>query len=161
MPHPIPERRTDAPPGSERLRTGLTPEQAQAAIHGTRPLLPIAGSGGGSGDRRPIGGACQSTSNLVNQRRITMNAMTSTARKLVAGNPTVTYTATFTPGEDGWICAQVVELPEAISQGRILEEAKGNVAEALEAAIAWRVADGEPLPEPGQVIVGPVTVAQP
>lgn len=73
----------------------------------------------------------------------------------------LTYTATFTPGEDGWICAQIVELPEAISQGRTFEEAKANVAEALEAAIAWRLDDGEPLPEPGQVAIGPVTVARP
>jgi antitoxin HicB len=73
----------------------------------------------------------------------------------------LTYTATFAAGEDGWICAQVVELPEAISQGRTFEEAKANVAEALEAAIAWRVDEGEALPEPGQVAVGPVTVARP
>ena len=90
-----------------------------------------------------------------------MTRMATTAKKLDTGNATVTYTATFAPGEDGWICAQIVELPEAISQGRSLEEAKANVAEALEAAIAWRVAEGEPLPEPGQVTVGPVTVARP
>ena len=90
-----------------------------------------------------------------------MRSMAVTANKIDAGEPTVTYTATFTPGEDGWICAQIVELPEAISQGRTLEEAKTNVAEALEAAIAWRMAEGEPLPEPGQVTVGPVTVARP
>ena len=88
-----------------------------------------------------------------------MRSMAVTAKK--TGEPTVTYTAMFTPGEDGWICAQIVELPEAISQGRTLEEAKTNVAEALAAAIAWRVAEGEPLPEPGQVTVGPVTVARP
>jgi hypothetical protein len=39
MPHPEPERRTNAPPGSERLLAGLTPEQAQAVTHGTGPLL--------------------------------------------------------------------------------------------------------------------------
>ena len=43
MPHPDPERRTNAPPGSERLLAGLTPEQAQAVTHGTGPLLLIAG----------------------------------------------------------------------------------------------------------------------
>jgi DNA helicase-2/ATP-dependent DNA helicase PcrA len=47
MPHPDPERRTNAPPGSERLLAGLTPEQAQAVTHGTRPLLLIAGPGAG------------------------------------------------------------------------------------------------------------------
>src|SRR5438105_860598 len=46
MPHPEPERRTNAPPGS-RLLAGLTPEQAQAVRHGTGPLLLIAGPGAG------------------------------------------------------------------------------------------------------------------
>ena len=47
MPHPNPERRTNAPPGSERLLAGLTPEQAQAVTHGNGPLLLIAGPGAG------------------------------------------------------------------------------------------------------------------
>src|SRR5579859_6807658 len=47
MPHPEPERRTNAPPGSERLLAGLTPEQAQAVTHGPGPLLLIAGPGAG------------------------------------------------------------------------------------------------------------------
>jgi antitoxin HicB len=69
-----------------------------------------------------------------------------------------TYTAVLTPGEDGWICAQIAEVPEAISQGRTLDEAKANVAEALELALDWRRDEGEPLPEPAQVTVTPVTV---
>src|SRR5436309_14201004 len=47
MPYPNPERRTNAPPGPERLLAGLTPEQAQAVTHGTGPLLLIAGPGAG------------------------------------------------------------------------------------------------------------------
>src|SRR5947209_11446594 len=47
MPHPEPERRTNAPPGSERLLAGFTPEQAQAVTHGAGPLLLIAGPGAG------------------------------------------------------------------------------------------------------------------
>jgi hypothetical protein len=43
----------------------------------------------------------------------------------------MSYTAALTPGEGGWICAETAEAPEAISQGRMLEEAKANVAEAL------------------------------
>jgi antitoxin HicB len=69
-----------------------------------------------------------------------------------------TYTAVLTPGDDGWICAQIAEVPEAISQGRTLDEAKANVAEALELALQWRRDEGEPLPEPAQVTVTPVTV---
>ena len=79
----------------------------------------------------------------------------------IASEASITYTAVFTPGEDGWICAQIAEVPEAISQGRTLEEAKANVTEALEGALAWRVAEGEPIPAQGQVTVGPVSVGQP
>jgi predicted RNase H-like HicB family nuclease len=71
----------------------------------------------------------------------------------------VTYTAVLTPGADGFICAQIAEVPEAISQGRTLEEAKANVAEALELALEWRRAEGELLPAPALVTVVPVTVA--
>jgi predicted RNase H-like HicB family nuclease len=70
----------------------------------------------------------------------------------------MTYTALLTPGEDGWICAQIAEVPEAISQGHTLEEAKANVTEALELALEWRRDEGEPLPEPTQVTVTQVTV---
>jgi antitoxin HicB len=73
----------------------------------------------------------------------------------------LTYTAVLTPGEDGWICAQIAEVPEAISQGRTLEEAKANVAEALELALEWRRDEGEPLPEPAAVTVTTVTVPGP
>lgn len=38
MPHPEPERREHAPPGSSLL-AGLTPEPAQAVTYGTGPLL--------------------------------------------------------------------------------------------------------------------------
>jgi predicted RNase H-like HicB family nuclease len=73
----------------------------------------------------------------------------------------LTYTAVLTPGEDGWICAQIAEVPEALSQGRTLDEAKANVTEALELALEWRRDEGEPLPEPAQVTVTPVTVPGP
>jgi predicted RNase H-like HicB family nuclease len=69
-----------------------------------------------------------------------------------------TYTAVLTPGEDGWICAQIAEVPEAISQGRTVEEAKANVTEALELALEWRRREGEPLPERAQVTVTTVTI---
>lgn len=71
----------------------------------------------------------------------------------------VTYTAVLTPGEDGFVCAQIAEVPEAISQGRTLEEAKANVQEALELALAWRRGEGEPVPAPAHVTVAPVSVA--
>jgi predicted RNase H-like HicB family nuclease len=71
----------------------------------------------------------------------------------------ITYTAVLTPGDDGFVLAQIAEVPEAISQGRTLEEAKANVAEALQLALAWRRDEGEPLPARVQVTVASVTVA--
>lgn len=47
MSYPIPERREHAPPGTERLLAGLTPEQAKAVSHGGGPLLLLAGPGAG------------------------------------------------------------------------------------------------------------------
>ncbi|HZI92428.1 MAG TPA: type II toxin-antitoxin system HicB family antitoxin [Thermoleophilaceae bacterium] len=70
-----------------------------------------------------------------------------------------TYTAVITEGDDGWFCAQVPEVPEAISQGRTLEEARANVEEALGLALEWRVAEGETPPEPVGVTVSQVTVS--
>jgi predicted RNase H-like HicB family nuclease len=72
----------------------------------------------------------------------------------------MTYTAVLTPGDDGWICAQVAEVPEAISQGRTLEEATAIVTEALEIALEWRRDEGEPFPSPAEVTVTPVTVSR-
>lgn len=71
----------------------------------------------------------------------------------------ITYTAVLTPGEEGFVCAQIAEVPEAISQGRTAEEAKANVKEALELALAWRRAEGETLPARADVTVALVTVA--
>jgi len=39
-------------------------------------------------------------------------------------------------------------VPEAISQGRMLDDAKANVAEVLELALEWRRDEGEPRPSP-------------
>ncbi len=47
MTNPNPGVRDHAPPGPERLLTGLTPEQAQAVTFGTGPLLLLAGPGAG------------------------------------------------------------------------------------------------------------------
>jgi len=71
----------------------------------------------------------------------------------------ITYTAVLTPGEDGFVCAQIAEVPEAISQGGTLEEAKTNVIEALELALEWRREEGEALPASAHVTVTQVTVS--
>src|SRR5665811_1903020 len=44
---PDPGARDPAPPGIDRLLSGLTPEQGQAVTHGTGPLLLLAGPGAG------------------------------------------------------------------------------------------------------------------
>jgi predicted RNase H-like HicB family nuclease len=78
---------------------------------------------------------------------------------MVSDAADITYTAVLTAGEDGFVLAQIAEVPEAISQGRTLEEAKANVTEALELALAWRRRECEALPARVQVTVAPVTVA--
>ena len=67
----------------------------------------------------------------------------------VDGRASITYTGLFTQGDDGWICAQIVEVPEAISQGRTFQEAKANVGEALDGALDWRLRECEPTPKAG------------
>jgi len=46
--------------------------------------------------------------------------MSETGPRSVAKPAVMTYTAVITAGDDGWFCAQVPEVPEAISQGRTL-----------------------------------------
>lgn len=41
------------------------------------------------------------------------------------------FTIRFSDGGEGWIMAQVEEVPGAISQGRTREEARANVTDAL------------------------------
>lgn len=41
------------------------------------------------------------------------------------------FTITYEDGEDGWLVAQVREVPGAISQGQTREEARENVIDAL------------------------------
>jgi len=67
------------------------------------------------------------------------------------------YTAMLTFGADGWVTAQVVEVPEAISQGRTAAEAKTNVIDALVAALEWRQEGGVPLPAPVEVTLEPIS----
>ena len=73
---------------------------------------------------------------------------------------TSTYTATFELGEDGWWASQVVEVPEAISQGRTLDEARANVADALALALELRAKEGREIPSAGRVAVAPVQPAR-
>jgi predicted RNase H-like HicB family nuclease len=42
------------------------------------------------------------------------------------------FSVVYTPIEDGWIMAQVPELPGAVTQGRNMDEARGMIQEAVE-----------------------------
>ena len=54
---------------------------------------------------------------------------------------TLRFTIHYSDGGDGWIMAQVEEVPGAISQGRTREEARENVVDALRLMLR---------PEPGE-----------
>jgi predicted RNase H-like HicB family nuclease len=42
------------------------------------------------------------------------------------------FTVVYTPVEDGWIMAQVPELPGAVTQGRDMDEAREMIQEAVD-----------------------------
>lgn len=42
------------------------------------------------------------------------------------------FTVVYTPIEDGWIMAQVPELPGAVTQGQTMDEAREMIQEAVE-----------------------------
>jgi hypothetical protein len=57
--------------------------------------------------------------------------MSATTSPTVDSNESAHLTISYTENEDGWITAQVVEIPEAISQGPSRHEAWVNVLAAL------------------------------
>ena len=87
-------------------------------------------------------------------------SIVSKTRTVPVESGSATYTATFELGEDGWWAAQVVEVPEAISQGRTLDEARANVADALALALELRVKEGGEIPSAGRVAVAQVQPAR-
>ncbi len=48
----------------------------------------------------------------------------------------LSFTLHFSDGGEGWILAQVEEVPGAISQGRTRDEARANVIDALRLMLA-------------------------
>lgn len=44
-------------------------------------------------------------------------------------------TAIFEPQPDGWIVASIAEFPEVLTQGKTIDEAKANLADALSLSI--------------------------
>ncbi|MGH3086532.1 MAG: type II toxin-antitoxin system HicB family antitoxin [Rubrobacteraceae bacterium] len=51
------------------------------------------------------------------------------------------FTAVFERGEDGWWVAGCVEIPEAITQGETLEEARENLKDAIRLVLEDRRED--------------------
>ena len=56
---------------------------------------------------------------------------------------TVGFTAIYTPIEDGWYMARVPELPEAITQGETLQEAREMLADAVREVLELRREEAE------------------
>lgn len=58
------------------------------------------------------------------------------------------FAARFQPEEDGGFLVTFPDVPEAISQGDDLADARASAADALAVALRGRLADGRPFPEP-------------
>lgn len=53
------------------------------------------------------------------------------------------FTVVFEEIEDGWYFARCLEVPEAITQGKTLEEARENIREAIELILEDRREEAE------------------
>jgi predicted RNase H-like HicB family nuclease len=58
------------------------------------------------------------------------------------------YHAAYYEGEEGWVVAEVLDFPGALSQGRTLQSARRNLRDALRMMAECLVERGEPLPVP-------------
>lgn len=58
------------------------------------------------------------------------------------------YEAILTPSSDGWITANVPDLPGCISQGRTIPAVASNIAAAMKVYLETLILDGSMLPEP-------------
>jgi len=60
------------------------------------------------------------------------------------------YHAAYFKGESGWIVAEVLDFPGALSQGRTLQSARRMIRDALKLMAETLIEEGEPLPIPKQ-----------
>ena len=58
------------------------------------------------------------------------------------------YHAAFFQGEDGWIVAEVLDFPGALSQGKTLRSARSMIRDALRVMAETLIEDGQVLPRP-------------
>ena len=72
------------------------------------------------------------------------------------------YSGILTPDEEeGGFVVRFVDLPEAITQGKDVEDALGEAADCLEEAIANRIVMGLPIPKPSRIKKGQYAVPLP
>jgi predicted RNase H-like HicB family nuclease len=68
------------------------------------------------------------------------------------------YTAIYEQGEDGWWVASCLEMPEAITQGETIEEARKNLRDAIQLLLEVRREDAEKQLEGREVIREPLVL---
>ena len=68
------------------------------------------------------------------------------------------FTAVFEKGENGWWVASCLKVPEAITQGKTIEEARENLKDAIHLVLEVRREDGEKELEGREVIREPIEV---
>lgn len=73
----------------------------------------------------------------------------------------VKYAAIYIKEPTGGYSVSIPSLPGCFSQGETLEEAKVNIAEAIESHLESLRVDGEEIPVPEEELVSSVTVSVP
>jgi antitoxin HicB len=60
------------------------------------------------------------------------------------------FPANFEPAEEGGFVVTFPDVPEAITQGEDVEDAKVHAADVLESALDWYLESGRPIPAPSK-----------
>ena len=68
------------------------------------------------------------------------------------------YPAIFEPAEEGGFVVTFPDIPEAITQGEIAEDAMAHAADVLESALDWYLESGRPIPSPSKPKSGQLLV---
>jgi predicted RNase H-like HicB family nuclease len=78
------------------------------------------------------------------------------------------YHAAYYEAEKGWVMAEVLDFPGAVSQGRTLNSAQRMIRDALRVMVEWYLEDGQTLPRPNPkardknaLLVEPIRVPPP
>ncbi len=71
----------------------------------------------------------------------------------------LTFNVVYEDAREGWVYAQVPELPEVQTQGADLGDARVMVKDAIALVLDERRARGEAIPQPGWALVEAVEIA--